>query len=109
MTLDLNRVKRTDSWAITADESTPAIERAKSILMEGPGTVVVWEDLDRALPERYAESGWGRRRLTSLADKTADHLAMVFHRFLEGSVPDRADLVHHGERREAPPLEPVRA
>lgn len=93
MTLDLNRVRRTDAWAVTADESTPAIERAKSILMEGPGTVVVWEDLDRALPERYAESGWGRRRLTNLADKTADHLAMVFHRFLEGSVPDRADLV----------------
>lgn len=93
MTLDLNRVMRTDSWSITAGESTDAIERAKAILMDGPGTVVVWEDLDRALPERYAESGWGRRRLLSLASKTGDHLAMVFHRFLEGAVPGRPELV----------------
>lgn len=93
MTLDLNRVMRTDSWSITADESTDAIERAKAILMDGPGTVVVWEDLDRALPERYAESGWGRRRLASLATKAGDHLAMVFHRFIEGSVEGRPELV----------------
>lgn len=93
MTLDLNRIARTDSWDITADESTPAIERAKGLLQESPGTVVVWEDLDRVLPERYAESGWGRRRLRSLAAKTSDHLAMVFHRFIAGDVPDRGEVV----------------
>lgn len=93
MTLDLKRVMRTDSWSITLDETSPAIERAKAILMEGPGTVIIWEDLDRALPERYAESGWGRRRLASLSAKTADHLAMVFHRFLEGTVLGRPDMV----------------
>ena len=61
-TLDLNRIERHDQWVMTVDESSPAIERARSMLAEGPGTVVVWEDLDRVLPERYAESGWGRRR-----------------------------------------------
>ena len=70
---------------VNADESTPAIERARSILREGPGTVVVWEDLDRILPERYAESGWGRRRLTNLARRTSEHLSLVFHRFLEAT------------------------
>lgn len=93
MTLDLNRIARTDRWDITADESTPAIERAKDLLRESPGTIVVWEDLDRVLPERYAESGWGRRRLKTLADKTAEHLSMVFHRFIAGEVPDRAEVV----------------
>lgn len=93
MTLDLNRIARTDRWDITADESTPAIERAKDLLRESPGTVVVWEDLDRVLPERYAESGWGRRRLRSLAAKTADHLAMVFHRFIAGDVDGRSEVV----------------
>ena len=53
-------------------------------LQERPGTVVVWEKLDRVLPDRYAESGWGRRRLNSLAVKTAEHLSMVFHRFIAG-------------------------
>lgn len=92
-TLDLKRVARFDSWSITSDESTPAIERAKLLLREGPGTVIVWEDLDRALPERYAATGWGRRRLNTLAARTSDHLAIVFHRFLEGVVPDRPEVV----------------
>jgi Histidine kinase-, DNA gyrase B-, and HSP90-like ATPase len=93
MTLDLNRIARSDRWDITANETSPAIERAKGILHESPGTVVVWEDLDRVLPERYAENGWGRRRLRSLAAKTAEHLAMVFHRFIAGDVPGRAEVV----------------
>lgn len=93
MTLDLNRISRTDSWDITADESSPAIDRARDLLRESPGTVVVWEDLDRVLPERYAESGWGRRRLRSLAAKTGSHLAMVFHRFIAGDVAGRGEVV----------------
>lgn len=93
MTLDLNRIARTDTWDITAGESTPAIERAKDMLRESPGTVVVWEDLDRVLPERYAETGWGRRRLHALASRTADHLAMVFHRFIAGEASGRNEVV----------------
>ena len=93
MTLDLNRIARTDRWDITANESSPAIERARGLLRESPGTVVVWEDLDRVLPERYAENGWGRRRLRSLSSKTSEHLAMVFHRFIAGDVPGRGEVV----------------
>lgn len=93
MTLDLSHVARTDRWDITVDETSPAIERAKDFLRESPGTVVVWEDLDRVLPERYAENGWGRRRLRTLATKTAEHLAMVFHRFIAGDVAERDEVV----------------
>lgn len=84
-TLDLDFIERVDSWSVLADEQSDAIEHARSILRDGPGTVVVWENLDRVLPDRYAESGWGRRRLNSLAKKTAEHLSMVFHRFLAGT------------------------
>jgi hypothetical protein len=84
-TLDLDYVERFDSWSVWADEEGDAINHAKSILQDGPGTVVVWENLDRVLPERYAESGWGRRRLTSLAKKTNEHLSLVFHRFIQGT------------------------
>lgn len=93
MTLDLNRIARSDRWDITANETSPAIERAKALLRESPGTVVVWEDMDRVLPDRYAESGWGRRRLRSLATKTGEHLAMVFHRFVAGDVAGRGEVV----------------
>lgn len=83
-TLDLDFIERTDSWAVLLDEDSDAISRAVNVLQERPGTVVVWEKLDRVLPERYAESGWGRRRLNTLAKKTAEHLSMVFHRFIAG-------------------------
>ena len=72
-----------------------------------PGTVVVWENLDRVLPERYAESGWGRRRLNSLCEKTAEHLSMVFHRFIAGTHGLDKVAISVG-RREAPSLGPVR-
>lgn len=84
-TLDLDFIERVDSWSVLADEQSDAIEHARRILRDGPGTVVVWENLDRVLPDRYAESGWGRRRLNSLAKKTAEHLSMVFHRFIAGT------------------------
>lgn len=83
-TIDLDYVEDIDAWAVLADETGPAIEAALTRLQERPGTVVVWENLDRVLPDRYAESGWGRRRLASLATKTAEHLSMVFHRFIAG-------------------------
>ena len=91
-TLDLNVIDRFDKWMVLVDESGDAINRAHSILAEGPGTVVVWEELDRVLPERYAESGWGKRRMASLAKKAAEHLSIVFHRFIQG-VPGRNELV----------------
>ena len=83
-TIDLDYVERADAWAVLADEGGRAIEAALARLQERPGTVVVWENLDRVLPDRYAESGWGRRRLASLATKTAEHLSMVLHRFIAG-------------------------
>lgn len=84
-TIDLDFIERCDAWAVLADESGAPIERAREILRDGPGTVVAWEKLDRVLPDRFAESGWGRRRLDSLARRTAEHLGMVFHRFIAGS------------------------
>ena len=86
-TIDLDYVERVDAWAVLADEGGAGDRGgAKATLQERPGTVVVWENLDRVLPDRYAESGWGRRRSTSLANKTAEHLSMVFHRFIAGDV-----------------------
>ena len=84
-TLDLDVIEQDDDWTVLANEKSDAIDRARGLLAEGPGTVVVWECLDRVLPERYAESGWGRRRLNTLARKTAEHLSIVFHRFLSGA------------------------
>lgn len=82
--LDLNLILDSDDWLIVDPGRTSAVERCEEWLTAAPGTVVVWEELDRVLPENRPDGGWARRRLMSLTQKTADHLAMVFHRFLSG-------------------------
>lgn len=87
-TLDLDHVEETDRWELVAPEGEVQA-LATGLLQEGPGTVVIWEDLDRVLAGVDAASGFGRRRLGNLADRAGTYLAMVFHRFLE----DPADPV----------------
>lgn len=81
--LDLDLINDYDEWIIVDPGRTPSVLRAKELLASGFNTVITWERLDRVLPDRNPEGGWARRRLDGLAQKTAAHLSMVFHRFLE--------------------------
>ncbi|WP_432957127.1 ATP-binding protein [Micromonospora haikouensis] len=83
--LDLDIVEEWDQWVVVDPGSDPDVARARQWLTEGTGTVVLWRNLDRVLPENRPEGGWARRRLEALASKTAEHLGIVFHRFLEGA------------------------
>ena len=98
-TLDLDHVARTDRWEVTDPPHDSVCYRSLEWLNEAPGTVVVWEGLDRVLPERRSEGGWARRRLEQLSTRTADHLGMVFHRFLEGEAGgERLTIAVNGEK-----------
>lgn len=91
--LDLDLIEEWDQWVIADPSSAePMTARARQWLAEGTGTVVIWQSLDRVLPEKRPEGGWARRRLETLAARTAEHLGMVFHRFLDG-VDGRPQLV----------------
>ncbi|GIH20690.1 ATP-binding protein [Rugosimonospora africana] len=81
--LDLDVVEEWDQWIVIDPGSDPHVARARQWLAEGTGTVVLWRNLDRVLPEKRPEGGWARRRLEALAEKTTEHLGIVFHRFLE--------------------------
>lgn len=84
--LDLDLVEEWDQWVVVdPSPQDPVVRSARQGLAEGTGTVVVWQALDRVLPEKRPSGGWARRRLETLAARTSDHLSMVFHRFLEGS------------------------
>lgn len=82
-TLDLDHIERTDRWEVIEPPAGSRAPRCLDWLDDGPGTVIIWENLDRVLPERRPEGGWARRRLEQLADRSRDYLGMVFHRFLE--------------------------
>lgn len=83
-TLDLDLVAEWDEWLIVEPPTDPVIQAAQERLAAEPGTVVIWRKLDRVLPEKRPDGGWARRRLASMAVKTAEHLGIVFHRYLEG-------------------------
>ncbi|WP_448638643.1 ATP-binding protein [Geodermatophilus sp. URMC 63] len=98
--LDLDTIIEFDDWLITSPPKA-RVQPALDVLGHHRGTVVVWRNLDRVLPERRPEGGWAKRRLENLSRKTAEHLAMVFHRFLEGSAGHRLAISVNGEKLKA--------
>jgi hypothetical protein len=92
-TLDLDHVEATDRWEVHGgppDYRAAWAGQVHEIMSRGPGTVIVWDQLDRLFPESGPSGGWAKRRLASLTDGLKLHLGMVFHRFLEGTAQSMA-------------------
>jgi hypothetical protein len=88
--LDLDIIAEWDEWLIVEEAPTRVVEDAIARLQNtAGGTTVVLEKLDRVLPKTTADTGWGRRRLNTAARKTSEHLAIVFHRYLDGLADGR--------------------
>ena len=90
---DLDHLGASNRWEI---EVVPAdavpVRASEPLSRDRVGTVVLWENLDRlrnyAAPAgKHARHGFNRR-----LDELNEYLGMVFHRFLEGSVPKRPRL-----------------
>jgi len=99
--LDLDLINEWDEWLIFEPPTAPVIERSVERLANEPGTVVIWRKLDRVLPEKRPDGGWARRRLDSLAAKTAEHLGIVFHRYLEGTAGSGLVITVNGHKVES--------
>lgn len=95
---DLDRVARTDEWLVAIPDDPLSIRWAPHL--EEQGTLVVWEDLDRVAPKD--ELGTGSEQFIQRIDQAAEHLELVFHRFLSGEPgqPKITILLNHR------PLEP---
>ena len=89
--LDLDEVAASKRWMLSSPPADLIHSLANKWLVGGTGTVVVMQKLDRIIPDGDELGGWDRRRLDKLAETTASHLSMVFHRFIEG-LPRRKPL-----------------
>lgn len=81
---DLDHVVRSNRWEVlrlTTDAVPPDIVEP---LMRRPGTVVLWEGLDRVLDYRVPAGLAAQHGLAALANDVRAHLAMIFHRFIAG-------------------------
>jgi hypothetical protein len=84
--LDLDHIEKTNRWEILVVEPTERPAHLIEPLRDSTGTVVLWEDLDRILDYKDPWGGWAKRKLLERAEAIAEHLGMVFHRFLSGQV-----------------------
>jgi Histidine kinase-, DNA gyrase B-, and HSP90-like ATPase len=96
--IDLDIVAEWDDWVIVTPGADAHVAVAREGVAESGGTVVIWRKLDRVLPENRPEGGWARRRMEALAARTAEHLAVVFHRFLEGDLGDGLVITVNGAK-----------
>lgn len=87
--LDLSYIERTNKWEILVVEPADRPAHLVEPLRDTTGTVVLWEDLDRILDYKDPWGSWAKRKLLDRAEAIAEHLGMVFHRFLSGQAPGR--------------------
>lgn len=81
---DLDHIEKTNRWEILLVERHAIPEILHAPLANSPGTVVLWEQIDRVVRYSYAEAA--RKQLVSMCRELELHLSMVFHRFLAGEI-----------------------
>ena len=80
--LDILASSDDDGWYLLEGPHEESRNRLEPIHLKDTGTLVLWENLDRIMT-----SGFTCRNFLDLIDLIERHLAMVFHRYLEGSNP----------------------
>lgn len=99
---DLDDCESRQAWWLqkpTSEKVLPEVLAALTTM--GHGTAVIWEKLDRLYP---IESTSPLRQLEMAMEGVADHLAMVFHRFLSGEMMGAFSIDVNG--RPLPVLDP---
>ncbi|HEY6550787.1 MAG TPA: ATP-binding protein [Solirubrobacterales bacterium] len=79
---DLDHVHEADGWELLRLRPSEVREEIVEPLQDGPGTVVMWEVLDRVLDYRLPSGAAAENGLAAICRDIEAHLSMVFHRFL---------------------------
>ena len=100
---DLDEVRTRDAWELERLVPSECARYLVDPIRDAPGTVVLWEKLDRIVAYSRPEGEHAVRALEAMSQSIAEHLAMIFHRFLTGDTSDgrKLAILFNGE-----PLEP---
>jgi len=77
---DLDHIETTNRWEILPVSSDDLDIPIHKPLKKQPGTVVLWERLDRILGYKHPYGEMARKRMSHICRDVEQHLAMVFHR-----------------------------
>ena len=98
---DLDTVAKEDDWVVELPDS--ASQAPWVIDMPSSGTLVIWEKLDRLLNQK---AGYDQKYVTRQIDNTADHIELVFHKYLSGDIPGKKKVQIYLNRRLLIPHDP---
>ncbi|HBG05157.1 MAG: ATPase [Geobacteraceae bacterium GWC2_58_44] len=87
--LDVIAESKDDGWLLLEGPAKGSQDLLKPLEDHVHGTLVLWENLDRIVTEGYTEQNF-----LDTVDRVEQHLAMVFHRFLEGPHPRLRILIN---------------
>ncbi len=79
---DLDRVLEENRWDLLRLSTSEVSGEVVEPLQKRPGTVVMWELLDRILEYRLPSGLAAKHGLAAICRDIEEHLTMVFHRFL---------------------------
>ena len=82
---DLQHVETENKWEMLGEPITAAEQHYYDELCGDTGTLVVWSKCDRLLSRDYDRPGGAQERkaVSSRVAKLREHIALVFHRFLD--------------------------
>jgi hypothetical protein len=89
---DLDHVAAENKWLLQRPvPSDFEVRTLEDTAATGSGTVVVWQKVDRLLPDSFKKPGGkpAANALNRQVDALRDHLALTYVRFLDGTNPDR--------------------
>jgi len=81
---DLDYVAKHDEWRLKKAGTPKALEAFNKFKSLKSGTLVLWEDLDRTVDGSLSSSTEAQTRFLNMVQDVHTHLAMIFHRFIEG-------------------------
>ncbi len=79
---DLDTIATEDKWIVEIPNDLSQVPWIS--YLPSPGTLVIWEKLDRLLDK---SAGFDQHHITRQIDETASHIEFVFHRYLSGQIP----------------------
>lgn len=96
---DLEHIEKTNRWEILPVDQKKMGPAIREPLKSEPGTVVLWQRLDRILGYKHPYGESARKRMAQMCRDVEQHLGMVFHRFLSEEVKQKQfKLLLNGNR-----------
>jgi len=96
---DLNHVARVGDWQLLTSLSPESETHFEPLENLEQGTLVLWECLDRIVDDVRPSDRRAHDAFLELTERVESHIAMVFHRFLEGTSP-RLRIFINGDTEE---------